>query len=108
MAYFVETPAEDLLSSLWAAGPNTDLEDSDHYILSVTDAPLLLDDSAEYANLTDYGAIRKEALSTLVEKMLVKLGYAEDEARQKFENCLAFEALLAPAILTTAQQHSPD
>ena len=38
-----------------------------------------MNDSAQYSELTEYGQIRKDAKSELAKKMLVKMGYAEDE-----------------------------
>ncbi len=107
-AYFLDVPVEDQLFSLWGAGSTTDLIDSSRHVLAVTSCALLLDDSAEYSEMTDYGAIKKEARSELARKMLVKLGYTEEEALQKIENCLAYEAMLAPVMYTNEQQGSPD
>ena len=82
--------------------------DSNHRIMIVADAELLLGDSAEYAALTPYGEIGKQAITELAEKMLLKLGYSEDEAAQKIDNCFAFETMLAPAIYTSEEQQRPD
>jgi hypothetical protein len=40
--------------------------------------------------------------------MLVKVGYTEDEALKKIENCFAFEAMVAPVIHTSEEQQKPD
>lgn len=68
----------------------------------------MLKDSAEYRQLTDYGKIKKEAYSTLAQKMLVKLGYSEEEAGQKIDNCFAFETLLADTVLSNEERRKPD
>ena len=107
-AYFVNTPDEDELAPLFYAGSYPDSKDSTKYMLTVTDAGLLLGDSAEYEKLTDYGAIKKDALTELARKMLVKLGYTEKEAQQKIDNCLAFETMLAPALYTNEDEQKPD
>ena len=106
--YFTEVPAVDQLSSLWGSGSDVDYIDSSRYSLYVGGCGLLLSDSAEYNALTDYGRIKKEAWSELAEKMLVKLGYTNDEARQKIENCFAFETLLAAVIPSSEEQQRPD
>ena len=108
MAYFVETPYEQKLASLWAAGPNKDLNDSSRNIIYISDSGLMLKDSAEYRQLTAFGKVKKEAYSMLAQKMLVKLGYSEEEAGQKIENCFAFETMLADTILTNEEQRRPD
>ncbi len=107
-AYFLETPVEEQAGALWGISARVDLADSTRYIQFITNCGLLLSDSAEYSNLTDYGAIKKAAFSELGRKMLVKLGYPEDEAMRKIENCFAFETMLAPAIYTNEEQRSAD
>ena len=99
-AYYLETPVEDQLNSLWNANTIIGYDDANHYIISIEPCGLSLGDAAEYANLTSYGAMIKEANGVLAQKMLVKLGYTEDEANQKIDNCLALETLLAPAVPT--------
>ena len=107
-AYFLNVPAEEQLSVLWVAESIEDLADASHYILSVTSCELVLEDSAEYSKLTDFGAIKKEARSELARKVLVKLGYTEEEAAQKLDHCFAFETKLAPVIYTNEERNSAD
>ena len=108
MAYFVEYPAEKQLSSLWSTEVNPDLNDADRKVFWISDAGVLLGDSAEYKSLTDLGKIKKEAYSTLAKKILVKLGYSEQEAGQKIDNCLAFETMMADTIYTNEESQRPD
>lgn len=108
MAYHVETPVEKRLYTLWAAEADIDLNDSNRYIIFLSNSGLLLRDSAEYRKLTPYGQVRKEAYTTLAKKMLVKLGYSEEEADQKIENCFAVETMLADSIYTREEQQRPD
>ncbi|MCR5844300.1 MAG: M13 family metallopeptidase [Oscillospiraceae bacterium] len=107
-AYFVETRDEDELAALYYAGSDQDQLDSNRYVLAVSDAGLLLGDAAEYEKLTDFGAIKKDAITELARKMLVKLGYTEDEAQRKIDNCFAFETMLAPALFTDEEKKKPD
>ena len=107
-AYFVETRNEDELAALFFAGSFQDQLDSSKHVLAVSDIGLLLGDSAEYEKLTDYGAIKKEAITELARKMLVKLGYTEDETQKKIDNCFAFETMLAPALYTNEDEQKPD
>ena len=108
MAYFVETPIEKQIGSLWGGSTMQDMADSSRYVLTVSDIGLLLEDSAEYRELTPYGVIKKTAYTTLAEKMLHKLGYSEEEAAQKIENCFAFETMLADVVYTNEEQQRPD
>lgn len=108
LAYHVETPAEKQLYTLWGAQSDVDLNDSNRNIIFLSNSDLLLRDSAEYRKLTPYGKVRKEAYTTLAEKMLVKLGYSKEEADQKIENCFAVETMLADSIYTREEQQRPD
>ena len=107
-AYYLETPAQDVLYPLWSTSPTTDINDSSRKILEVSNSGLLLGDSPEYEELTDYGASRKEALGELARKMLVRLGYTQSEADLKVERCLEFEGLLAPYVYSGEQKRKPD
>ena len=107
-AYFTGTPPEKRICALWSAGSTQDLTDSGRYVLAVSDPGLLLGDSAEYRELTPYGAMKKAAFTELAMKMLAKLGYTREEAARKVENCFAFETMLAPAVYTSQEKRSPD
>ena len=107
-AYFREVPPEAQLGSLWSISPEADLDDSSKRILMLSECELLLRNSAEYKNLTAYGEVRKTAFSALAGKMLVKLGYSENEARKKIDNCFAFESMVAPAIYTNEERGRSD
>jgi putative endopeptidase len=107
-AYFVETPVEKQLGTLWGSGSIQDLVDSNRYIIALADPGLLLEDSAEYRELTPYGAVKKEAYTNLAKKMLLKLGYTEEETVQKINNCFAVETMMADAIYTNEEQQRPD
>ncbi len=107
-AWFLETPSEEQFVQPWASDTAPDFKDSTRYTLAIASGELLLKDSAEYSKLTEYGRIRKEAIAELARKMLVKLGYTEDEAEKKIENCFAFETMLAPLIPTSEEMQKPE
>lgn len=107
-AYFLETPPEDFIAQFFPMGSTADLKDASRNVLAVEHAKLLLGDSAEYSKLTEYGAIKKKAFSELAQKMLVKLGYTEEESRQKMKNCLALEEMMASSIYTNEEQNKAD
>lgn len=108
IAYYSETPVEDLLFTPFAINIMEDFDDSSIYALFVDANDLLMNDSGEYSKLTDYGSIRKEAAHTLAVNMLCKMGFTEEEAEEKFDNCLAFESAIAPSIFTMQQQGESD
>ena len=105
--YLGEVPTADQLFSPLRYGVTEDLVDSNRMIIAVSTASLLLDDSAEYSNLTEYGTLKKDAYTTLANKMLVKLGYSEQEAKQKIDHCFEYETLLAPSISTNEESQKP-
>ena len=106
--YLVESPISFMESSLWTFGITADLIDSAKMVGEIDPPGLLMDDSAEYEEMTDLGSIKKDARSTLAEKMLIKSGYSEEEAKTKVENALEFEKLLAKGIYTKKETGSPD
>ena len=106
--YFLEVPVEEQLDKLWSGEPTTNPDDSDQYILCIDECSLLLADSAEYGGLTDSGAIKKDAYTVLAQKILVKLGYSEEESLKKIDNCFAFESLIAPAVYTNEEKGRGD
>ena len=107
-AYFTEIPAADQLADLWEFDMMPDPSDSTRRILTVNECALMMDDSAEYEKLTDYGNIKRDARRELAEKMLKKLGYSEADAVQKVDNCLAYENLIAPVVYTNEERNKPD
>ena len=105
--YLGETPTSDQLYSPLLYGVTDDLVDSNLKVLAILPARFVLGDSAEYTNLTDYGKMKKDAYTTLVNKMLVKLGYSSEEAQQKLDHCFEFETLLAPFTCTSEESQKP-
>ena len=105
--YLGETPTPDQLYSPLLYGVTDDLVDSNLKVLAILPARFVLGDSAEYTNLTDYGKMKKDAYTTLVNKMLVKLGYSSEEAQQKLDHCFEFETLLAPFTCTSEESQKP-
>ncbi len=107
-AYFVETPAYQRLYRLWKADPVQDPEDAMHNIISVKNAPFLLTDPAEYREITPDGETAKAAYAEYFEKMLARLGYSEEEAKQKFENCFLWETMLNAVRRSQAESRRSD
>ena len=106
--YLSELPPEDQIFGLYVCFHEQDLDDASSYILEIDPAGLMMDDAAEYRELTALGKAKKDEYSALASKILIKLGYSEEEAAEKIENCLAFETELASAMLTVADRRKPD
>lgn len=106
--YFVNTPGEERIYCLWRDKVQQDAENPGHQILSVNNGYGLIPDPAEYVDMTDFGEIQKEACQTFFGKMLKKLGYSEEEAEQKFDNCLKWETMLNAVIANADAENGPD
>ena len=107
-SYYRETPIEKQIGMLWYFGIDHDLLQTNRYIITIGSMDFLLDDSALYSNLTDYGKMKKDAYSKYLTNVLVKLGYSEEEAKQKLDNCFALETMLASTAFTSEERQSPD
>ncbi len=82
--------------------------DSETYLLWVIPMGLFLGDSAEYAQRTELGRRYEAAKAAAAGRMLPKFGYTAGESAQMFARALALEAELAPSIMTSAEEMSPD
>ncbi|MER2151555.1 MAG: hypothetical protein ABS900_08075 [Candidatus Limivicinus sp.] len=107
-AYFVETPAEQRLYGFWRTEPEQDPDDAAHKIISVKRPVFLLQDPEEYREMTPDGETAKAAYAEFYEKMLAKLGYSEEETKQKFENCFLWETMLNAVRRSQAESLRPD
>ena len=92
--YLVNTPGEDRLFRLWTPETRQNPEEPGSSMLSLKQSAFFLLDRAEYQNMTAEGEYHKEVFTTFLQKMLVKLGYSEEEARQKIDNCFAWETMM--------------
>ena len=106
--YLVETPAEEQIHSVWQAGGTVNFNDSSSMIFAVMPKELILGDAGEYTQETQLGTLTREATGVFVQKMLVKLGYTEEEAAVKYQNCLDFEGMLAPAMYPDSVKKTPE
>ena len=92
--YLVNTPGEDRLFCLWSPEARQNPEDPGNSMLSLRNSAFFIKDRAEYREMTADGERRKEAFAAFFQKMLLKFGYSEEEAKQKFENCFTWETMM--------------
>ena len=85
-----------------------DLSDPGRYVAILEPVPLILGDSAEYAERTAYGDILYEIAEKSTVLMLEKLGYTEEESRAVFEGAMAFDQWLARYIRPYADHYASD
>jgi len=98
--FVADNEADILLNS----SPNKNPFDSSEYILTISPSILSLGDSAEYSSPTSSGKLIKEAYSELFKKMLIRLGYTQEQADKINEDKWLFESQLASAIKTNLAQ----
>ena len=92
--YLVNTPGEDRLFHLWTPEARQNPEEPGSSLLSLKRSAFFLLDRAEYREMTDEGKYQIGVFTTFLQKMLVKLGYSEEEASQKIDNCFAWETMM--------------
>ena len=96
------------LYCFFAFGADTGLNNPDKYLVALADPTLLLTDSAEYSERSEYGDMyyryRKELFVYVAEKM----GMSAEEAEKRFDSAIALEARLSEKIYTTQERHNDD
>ena len=106
--YVVDTPYEQQLGCAWKSGGTINPNDSSSVLLAVMLMTPMLEDAGEYLEQTQMGALMSMAEGTLAQRMLVKLGYTEEEAAAKYQNCLDFEGMLATAMYPDSVKKTPE
>ena len=89
-------------------GLGYDSSNSSNYDLEILTIPLSLGDAAEYTELTQNGQIMQWFHETLVDMMLTKVGYTEEEAQDLLAKSFSFETAIAAYMMTTEEQNSSD
>ena len=107
-AYFTEPVDGEPRRKLWRAFSLIDPVHSDRNILMVNYMGLLRKDSAEYSDPSPDSEMYTGRYLDLAEYLLVRTGYSEEEAKQKVENCLKLEGMVAPTIPTQEERSDPD
>ncbi len=106
--YYTTVPFERQASLPFYFGTTIDYNDSNSYTMAVCPGTLMLDDSAEYSEMSELGQIMKREWSAFTLYLLQRLGYSQQEAETKLANSYALETLLAPSILTSEEWNDPN
>lgn len=77
-------------------------------ILWISPKALSLGDSAEYDEMSEKGKRTKKASDKLKSRLLKKTGFNTKEVKQIIEHAYEFEKELAPSIMTSVEQKSPE
>ena len=77
---------------------NTSYDDSEHYAVFIDPEDLLVDDSAEYSEVTEYGEIKASYNETMFTYYADRLGMDADTAEEMLNNAYDLEKVLAEKI----------
>ncbi len=103
-----DSETADYLYPFMSFGATTGFNDPDKYIVAVMEPGVLLTDSAEYAERTEYGDMYYGYRKDLFVYLAERLGMSETEAQACFDGAISIEAKLSENIYTTNEQYSDD
>ncbi len=89
-------------------GADTGLNDPSTYLCSIGTPRLLLSDSAEYEERSDYGDILYGYRKDIFTYIAGKMGMSEEEAGKRFDEAIDIQRILAKKIYTTEEMYSED
>ena len=89
-------------------GVTPDLAHPDVYVAVLYPLPLMMGDSAQYAQRTAYGELLYGVNRDSTLLVLNKLGYTPEEAQAVFDRAFAFDALIAPHIKPNDAHYEAD
>ena len=104
-SYFLEVPSWERSAYLWTWLVSGDVEDPEKMVMAILDTDsqvsdvspmLILGESSMYsdpfAKSSDVWTVKSELIQRI---MVERLGYTEEEAKDKMDRCFAFETMLA-------------
>lgn len=106
--FICDPQRSNCVSAFVSIANETGLLDSSRYITYINNDTLLLEDAAEYTEMTSAGERAYEAKKALATAMLKRLGMKEDEAEARFNRVMGFEEKIARNALTRSDFNDPD
>lgn len=106
--FVCDTERSFYVTTFVGVGNDTDFYDSNKYVTYITNPSFILGDAAEYENETEMGTLIREAYGQLFSKMMVRMGYTEEEAADYFEAALSIDKTIAASSFTNDEMNSPD
>lgn len=85
-----------------------DWKDSTHNAIYLDPPTFSLSDADEYKSMTNVGERTKAAVETMFQKLLVRVGYTEEEAASLCEQFLALETEMASAAMGETESNAED
>lgn len=99
---------QDELSTFFDFSANIGFNDPELYVVAVDTPGLLLNDSAEYTERSEYGDMYYGFRKDLFTYIAGRLGMTDEEASKCFDDAISFETKLADHIYTTKEQKQDD
>lgn len=100
--------SDQLANELCGTVVMADYEDSSRNAVFLTGMPFTLDDADEYKHMTSVGERRKQALTPMLEKLLVRVGYSEPEAADVVQRMFDLEGQIASVSMGSEAAKQPD
>ena len=104
----VEKPSSDKLSGFVDFFVTTGLNDPETYLAGVSTPSLLLNDSSEYAERSEYGDMYYGYEKDLFVFLANKFGMTKEEAEKRFDDAINLETKLSEKIYTTEEELNED
>ncbi len=105
---FEDKESVNELYTFFNLGVATGYNDPDHFEVLIAEPRLLLDDSAEYRNRSEYGDMYYDYRKDTIVYMAGRMGTPAHEAAKCFDDAIAFETRLAEQIATTEETKRED
>ncbi|MCR4901450.1 MAG: M13 family metallopeptidase [Butyrivibrio sp.] len=96
------------VNNFMSFGVSSGIDDSSVNVMYAGAGSLLLEDSAEYAERTEYGDILYNFWHDIYTYLTGRLGMDEKESEEIFDKAMEFEGLLSESIMTSEEKLSSD
>ena len=101
--------SEDYIGdSFITTGLELGVSNPDIWIANIAPINLLLNDSAEYREMSEQGKALMAAYKSIISKQLERMGYSPEEASGIVSRSFALETELAESMMTSAEIMAPD
>ena len=101
--------SEDYIGdSFITTGLELGVSNPDIWITNIAPINLLLNDSAEYREMSEQGKALMAAYKSIISKQLERMGYSPEEASGIVSRSFALETELAESMMTSAEIMAPD
>lgn len=105
---YLDENLKDEVENLLDFSIGTGISDSNAYYVWVSSPSLIMSDSANYLDESEYGTLLHDLYEEFFVYMMDRLGMSEEEALKCYDDAIALETELAPHIYTDEESMSSD